>query len=69
MRNPLVALVPRAFGRLRYPTLFALTAVLFAVDLAVPDVIPFADEVLLGLLTLLLARLRRRDQPAGTRAP
>ncbi|PVV17723.1 MAG: hypothetical protein B6D79_16525, partial [gamma proteobacterium symbiont of Ctena orbiculata] len=33
--------------------LFLLTASLFALDLLIPDLIPFVDELLLGLLTLL----------------
>ena len=36
-------------GRLRFPWLLAITATAFVVDLFVPDFIPFADEVLLGL--------------------
>lgn len=46
-------------AQLRYPRLFALTVVLFLIDLVVPDFIPFADEILLGLLSLLLSRLRK----------
>jgi hypothetical protein len=57
--GPLAALIARFGARLRYPTLFWITAALFALDLAIPDVIPFADEILLGLGTLLLARLKR----------
>ena len=45
---------------LRFPKLFALTAVLFLLDLILPDIIPFADEILLGLITLLLGSLRKR---------
>lgn len=41
---------------LRFPKLLALTATLFLVNLAIPDFIPFIDEILLGLGTLLLAR-------------
>ena len=33
---------------------------LFVVDLFVPDLIPFVDEILLALGTLLLAGLKRR---------
>jgi hypothetical protein len=62
MPNPTAALVRRVFGRLRYPRLLALTAALFLADLVVPDLIPFADEVLLGLLTLVLTRFRTRHQ-------
>ena len=47
-------------SRLRFPKLFALTAVLFLLDLIVPDIIPFADEILLGLITLLFGSLRKR---------
>jgi hypothetical protein len=48
-------------ARLRFPKLFALTAALFALDFLVPDVIPFADEMLLGLATALLGSWRKRQ--------
>jgi hypothetical protein len=51
--------------RLRFPVLFLFSAVLFAIDLVVPDFIPFADEVLLGLATALLASWRKRRVGAG----
>ncbi len=38
-------------------------AALFVVDLLVPDLIPFMDEILLALGTLLLAGLRKRREP------
>jgi len=47
-------------SRLRFPKLLALAAVVFVVDLILPDVIPFADEILLGLITLLLGTLKKR---------
>jgi hypothetical protein len=47
-------------SRLRFPKLLALAALVFAVDLILPDVIPFADEILLGLITLLLGTLKKR---------
>lgn len=59
MRGPVVALVRRLTGRLRYPRLLALTATLFVIDLFVPDAIPLADEILLGLVTVLLAARRQ----------
>lgn len=52
--------------RLRFPRLLLLTATLFVVDLLVPDLIPFVDEILLALLTLLLARWKKK---AGPEAP
>jgi hypothetical protein len=64
VRNPLVAMVARFASRLRYPHLFMLTAALFVLDLVIPDVIPFADELLLGLGTLLLAGLKTRRDPS-----
>lgn len=45
---------------LRYPELFFVLVVLFVLDLFIPDLIPFADEILLGLLTVLLARVKER---------
>jgi hypothetical protein len=59
-RAPIAALIARFGARLRYPTLFWLTAALFVFDLLIPDTIPFADELLLGLGTLVLARLTKR---------
>ncbi len=51
---------------LRFPRLLALTAGIFALDLFLPDLIPFVDEILLGLSTLVLAAWRRRRRnPAG----
>jgi hypothetical protein len=51
----------RFIGRLRFPQLFFIAAILLGVDLVVPDVIPFLDEALLALVTAMLAMLRRRD--------
>lgn len=44
---------------LRFRQLFLLTAGLFGIDLLLPDLLPFVDEILLGLLTLLFAALRK----------
>lgn len=60
-------LVARFAASLRFPTLFAITATIFVVDLLVPDVIPFVDEILLGLGTLLLGSLKKKTAP-GPRA-
>jgi hypothetical protein len=37
--------------------------VLFVIDPIVPDFIPLADEILLGLGTLLLANFKNRKTP------
>ena len=62
MPNPLLAPVMRWLSRLSYPRLFLLAAVLFVVDLVVPDFVPLADEILLGLGTLLLANWKDRKK-------
>lgn len=46
-------------GRLRFPQLFLLTGGLFLLDLLIPDLIPLADELALGLVTLLLGSWRK----------
>jgi len=53
-------------SRLRFPKLLALAALVFVVDLILPDAIPFADEILLGLITLLLAMLKKRNPKSGS---
>lgn len=66
MANPLLAPLMRWLGRLSYPRLFVLAAVLFGIDLVVPDVVPFVDEILLGLGTLLLANWKTRKAPPAS---
>lgn len=61
------AFIRQFADRLRYPQLFVITAGLFVVDLFVPDIIPFADEILLGLLTVLFARLKDRSKERAAR--
>lgn len=58
-RTPVVGAVLAFANRLRFPTLFLITAALFALDVIVPDMLPFADEVLLGLAALVLSRWRK----------
>jgi hypothetical protein len=55
----LPALIARFSARLRFPKLFVLTALVFTADLFFPDVVPFIDEILLGLGTGLLGSWRR----------
>ena len=50
----------RFASRLRFPQLFAFTATLFLFDLLIPDLIPFMDELLLGLATLLLGMWKKQ---------
>lgn len=54
------SLVARALSGLRYPWLFSIAAFAFVVDLMVPDVVPFIDELLLLAVTTGLGLLRKR---------
>ena len=56
---PLIAYL----AKLRFPALFAITAVLFIVDFFIPDVIPFIDEIMLGLSVALLGIWKKRKEP------
>ena len=60
MVNPLLAPLIGFLGRLSYPRLFLLTGALFLIDVVIPDFVPLADEILLGLGTLLLANWKNR---------
>lgn len=64
MRHLLLAPLLRWLGRLGYPRLSMVTAVLFGLTLLIPDPVPLVDELLLGLGTLLLANWKRRSNPA-----
>ncbi len=61
-RASLFGFLERFAGRLRFPQLFAITLILFVVDLIVPDMIPFADELLLGLATLLFGSWKKQRE-------
>jgi hypothetical protein len=66
MANPLLLPLLNWARTLRYPTLFKLTVALFAFSMLLPpgvDPIPFLDEILFGLGTLLFANWKRRKDP------
>ena len=58
-RNPLTRAITDLAAFLRFPYLFLLTATLFVLDVLIPDLVPFADEILRGLLTLLFGSWRK----------
>ena len=58
-------LLNRYASKLKFPQLFTITAGLFIVDLIVPDLFPFVDEILLGLATLLLANWKKKVDPGA----
>ncbi len=55
----------RWLAGLRYPKLFVVIAILFMIDLAIPDLVPW-DDILLGLGTLFLARWKDRGKIVPT---
>lgn len=63
------SLVARYASGLRFPYLFLAAAILFVADLVFPDLLPFADEILLGLLTALFGTWRKRRRAARSRDP
>lgn len=69
MPNPLLLPLLEWARKLRYPTLFKITAALFVVTLVLPDPFPFVDEILFGLGTLLLANWKRRKDPVAAIEP
>jgi hypothetical protein len=68
-RSLFIGWIVARLAQLRFPRLFAITAALFVVDLIVPDFIPLADELLLGLATALLASWRDRKSVTVERNP
>jgi len=64
-RSPWLRVLERVLPRMKYPQLFTLLLGLFVVDLFLPDPVPFIDEVILGLLTVLVGswRSRRKEGP------
>jgi hypothetical protein len=61
--NSLVSRFSRYVESLRFPWLVLITLLLFTVDLFVPDALPFIDEVLLGLVAVILGRVKRKPGP------
>lgn len=54
----LTAAVKAHTGKMRFPKLFFLILVLFLLDLLLPDIVPFIDEILLGLLAVMLGLVK-----------
>lgn len=57
------------FRRLKPWQLFLLFGCLFCLDMVVPDPIPFVDEILLALLTLLTAGWQIRNTVSPPKPP
>ena len=60
MNAPTQSVISRFLTGLATPRLFVIAAALLGLDLLIPDFIPFVDEALLAILTLLFARRKPR---------
>jgi len=69
MKSSLLGAVLRFAQTLKFRQLFLLPGGLFLLDLVIPDRIPFADELLLGLVTLLLASWKKEEKPTQVEQP
>jgi len=65
MRKLIIAPLLAYLAKLRFPVLFGITAVVFVLNVFIPDIIPFLDEILLGLAAALLGSWKRRNEPAS----
>lgn len=63
MSRMLIAPIIAFLARLRFPVLFGVMAVLFVLNFFIPDVLPFVDEILLGLVAALLGSWKKRRNP------
>lgn len=68
-KGGIAGVILRWASRLRFPYLFLLTLVLFVLNLFIPDVLPFADEVIMGLVAALLGSLRKKPQADAGQTP
>ena len=62
-------LIRRFLSRLAFPQLFLLLVALFAIDIVTPDPILFLDELILGVLAVMLGMWRRRDEEGTDDVP
>lgn len=63
MPNPATGPIMGFASRLRFPTLFFITLGLWALNMVIPDPLPLIDEIVMGLLTLMLATWKNRKVP------
>ena len=67
----LIERLQRFAGQLKSSTLLTLVTSLFVLDLFIPDALPFVDEIVLGIITILVARWqgRRQEPPEAPKPP
>ena len=57
--NALIALFLGFADQLKFRNLFLIIISLFVIDLIIPDFIPLIDEIILGLLAIILANWKK----------
>lgn len=62
MRLPLPRRLQRYVESMSFPRLFMTTFGLFLLTLVIPDPLPFVDEILLALLSLMVGSVRRQKR-------
>ncbi|MFW5926725.1 MAG: DUF6116 family protein [Wenzhouxiangella sp.] len=60
LAGKVLAPLRRFLERRRFPTLFVVLAALFAVNLFVPDPLPFVDELIMLVVAVIVGAFRRR---------
>ena len=63
LRALVLGLLGRYGAGLRFPVLFFVVACLLAFNMVLPDPVPFLDELILGLMTAMLASWKRDPLP------
>ncbi len=57
--NSMIEMFLKNANQLRFRNLFFMVIALFFVDLLIPDFIPLVDEIILGLLAIILANWKK----------
>ena len=60
--NSLIGVLLAFANKLKFKNLFLIVISLFIVDLFVPDFIPLVDEIILGLLSIILANWKEEKR-------
>ena len=58
----LIAMFLGFADQLKFRSLFLIIIGLFLVNLFIPDFIPFIDEIILGLMAIILANVKKEKQ-------
>ena len=63
LRALVLGLLGRYGAELRFPVLFFVALCLFSLNMVLPDPVPFIDELILGLMTAMLASWKSETAP------